>query len=87
MTTIEQQIAAIMAGSSINTMQITAVREDDGVTRFYTTMHGNEGGCVFSALRNLPTVREAINSGIDALNKSRMSAVNIGEIAPMAEVA
>jgi len=85
--TFEQQIAAVMDAAKIGTLQLTAVAEDDGVVRFYTAMHGVEGGCVYSELMNLPTAREAVASGVDALNKSRVRAVKIAELAPMADAA
>ena len=85
--TLEQQIAAVINGAAICTLQLSAVLESDGSVRFYTAMHGSEGGCVFSKGMNLPTVREAIESGLDALAKKRCVKSVVADLAPMAEAA
>lgn len=81
--TLEQQIAEICEKHAIYTMSISAVQEDDGL-RFYTVMHGDEGGCSYSDLLNTPTVREAIASGIDALNRRRVQTAAVPELEAMA---
>jgi hypothetical protein len=84
--TLEQQLDVIMASSAIDTMQITAQREDDGSIRFYTVVHASKL-CCYSSLMNLPTVQEAIESGIKSLNERRLAAPKVGELAPMEEAA
>lgn len=84
--TLEQQISDIMFGSAIDTMQIIAVREDDGAIRFYTTLHSS-GISAMSSLLNLPTVREAIESGIKSLNERRLAAPKVDDLMPMADAA
>lgn len=78
----EDQIAAIMDGAAINTIQLSAVREDDGTVRFYTALHADVG-CVFSENMDKPTAHEAIASGIDALNRKRAGNVVVAPLAPM----
>ena len=85
--TLEAQLAAVLNGSDINTLQISAVLESDGAVRFYSALHGNEGGCVFSDGMNLPTVREAIEGGLNALAKRRCAAVAIADLSPLADAA
>lgn len=84
--TLEQQLDQVMSSSGINTLQVTAQREEDGSIRFYSTVHA-DGFCVFSVLMNLPTVREAIESSIKALNEKRLPAPVIGDLQSMEQAA
>lgn len=82
--TLEQQLDAIMHDASIATLQLSAVREDDGSVRFYTALHAAEGGCVFSEYMNKATANEAIASGIDALNRKRTPDAVVAPLSGMA---
>lgn len=85
--TFEQQIAAIMDGATINTVQLTATRQADGTVGFYTALHADDVKCVFSEYMDKPTAHEAIASGIDALNRKRAADAVVAPLAPMAEAA
>ncbi|MBB4616943.1 hypothetical protein [Sphingomonas abaci] len=85
--TLEQQISDIMSSSAIDTMQICAQRESDGSVRFYSTVHDGLGLCAMSDLINLPTVREAIESGIKKLNEKRLAVPVVADLVPMERAA
>jgi hypothetical protein len=79
---LEDQIAAIMDGAAINTLQLSAVRESDGTVRFYSALHADVG-CVFSENMDKPTAHEAIASGIDALNRKRAGSAVVAPLPAM----